>query len=270
MFQKFNAALLFAAALIPNPASAAVLHPIANWVVDYREDQCLASRDYGSAAKPVTLGIRPAPNGETYELLVARPGHGPDYATESRGAVDFGSGRIRAWLLSYGGKKSKSDIHQFRISSADMDRALSAPTVTVSPGDVPDLTFELKSMPALLKGLKECTADLQKYWNADGEKDGTIAKPPKGDVRGVFRSDDYPGDAIQLNQGGTSRFLLLIDEQGSVAGCHVLEPSGVPVLDAMGCQVIRKRAKFAPALDPNGHAIRSTYTTPPIVWRMEG
>ena len=43
---------------------------------------------------------------------------------------------------------------------------------------------------------------------------------------------------------------------------------GLPVLDAMGCQVIRERAKFTPALDRGGKPIRSTYVTPPIRWRM--
>jgi TonB family protein len=270
MFQKFGAVLSATAAMVPSPSFADVLHPIANWVVDYREDQCLASRDYGSAAKPVTLGIRPAPTGETYELLVARPGHGPDYATESKGAVDFGKGPIRAWLLSYGGKTSKSDIYQFRITAAEMEQASSAATVIVSPEGAPNLTFELRSMPALLKGLKDCTADLRKYWNSDDTNFRTIATQAKGDIRSVFTADDYPRDAIQRNQGGTSQFLLLIDEKGAVAGCHVMRPSGVPVLDAMSCQVIRKRAKFTPARDAEGHSVRSSVITPPIVWRMEG
>src|SRR5436305_5440572 len=115
----------------PTPSAADVLHPIQNWVVDYREDQCLATREYGSADKPITLAIRPAPNGETYELLVGRKHFGPDFATEQKGYVDFGNGRIRSWLLNYGFAKTKSDIYQFRISAAEMQQALSARTVTL-------------------------------------------------------------------------------------------------------------------------------------------
>ncbi len=141
--------LLFIAA---TPAIAEALHPIRNWVVDYREDQCVAYRDYGSPDKVITLGIRPAPNGETYELMVARPRSGPDFATEEKGSVDFGRGPIRAWLLNYGGRRSKSDIYQFRISAAEMEQARSAKTATLRTADAPDFTFELRSMPALLKG----------------------------------------------------------------------------------------------------------------------
>lgn len=131
------------------------------------------------------------------------------------------------------------------------------------------MTFALRSMPELLRGLQSCTADLEAYWNSNGEKDGKIAKSAKGDVRSVFTADDYPNIAVNLEQSGKTQFLLLVDEKGLVAGCHVLKPSGVPVLDAMGCQVIRKRTRFSPARDAQGKPVRSTVTTPPVVWRFE-
>lgn len=251
------------------PAYSEVLHPVRNWVVDYREDQCVAYRDYGSPEKPITLGVRPAPNGETYELMVARPRSGPDFATEQKGAVDFGRGPINAWLLNYGGRHSKSDVYQFRISAAEMEQSRVAKTVTLRPASAPDFTFELRSMPELLKGLQDCTADLKRYWNMDGEKDGRVATLSKGDVRSLFTANDYPQEASERNQEGEARFLLLVNEKGAVAGCHVLQPSGVPILDAMGCQVIRQRARFTPARDAHGKAVRSTLVTPTVIWRME-
>lgn len=257
------------AAISSAPAIAETLQPIGSWILDYREDQCLASRNYGRPDKPITLGIRPAPNGETFELLVAQPRAGPEFATELKGAVDFGHGPIKTWLLAYSGKNSKSKVYQFRVSAADIAQANSAASVTVKPEGAPDFSFALQSMPALLKGLQDCTVDLQRYWNARGLTDGSITTPAKGDVRSIFTADDYPADAVQHAQGGTSQFLLLIDEKGSVAGCHVLTASGIPVLDAMGCQVIRQRAKFTPARGRDGKAIRDTVITPPVVWRLE-
>jgi TonB family protein len=224
-------------------SSADALHPIKNWVVDYREDQCLATRDYGSPDNPITLAIRPAPNGETYELLVGRKHSGPDFATEQKGFVDFGNGRIKSWLLNYGFTKSKADVFQF--------------------------TFELMSMPALLSSLQSCTADLKNYWNMDGENDGRIATPARGDMRALFSAGDYPAEALRRGQEGSIRLLLLVDEKGSVAGCHILEPSSVPVLDAMGCQVLKRRGKFTPALDGAGKPTKSTVATPRIVWTMD-
>jgi TonB family protein len=262
----FFSAMAMAAA--PARGVADALQPTRGWVVDYRDDQCLATRDYGSADKPLTLGVRPSPNGETYELMVARPHSGPDFANEQKGAVNFGRGKIKSWLLNYGGKSTRSDIYQFRISAAEMQQARSAPTVTLSTESAAAFTFQLASMPALLKTLEDCTMDLKRYWNMGAGNEQLVAAASKGDLRGIFSADDYPQEALYRGQGGDSVFLLLIDEKGNVAGCHVLEPSGVPALDAMGCQVIRKRAKFVPATDAQGKPIRSTVTTPKISWRM--
>lgn len=244
------------------------LTPTANWVVDYRNDQCLASRVYGSPQSPLSLGIRPAINGETYLLIVARKHYGPQPAEELQGTVDFGNGRIKSWLLEYEAKTSRMDLYQFRISAGEMDQAKTASHLKLSPPNAPDIDVKLELMPQLIKALEDCTANLKDYWNSDGEKNGRIAKSAKGDLRKLFSSDDYPNEAFVRGQAGRSQLVLLIDESGKVAGCDVLSPSGVPVLDIMGCQVIRNRARFTPALDANGKPVRSTVVTPPIVWSM--
>jgi TonB family protein len=267
---------IVAAAAQNTPALAAdkPLQPFRPWVLDYADAQCFAFRDYGDLSDPMTLAIRPSPNGETYELLVGRQRVGPKLAEESAGSVDFGRGRIDAWLLSYGVKVKETGkqviYHQFRISAAAMGQARSAPAVTFLMRGAEDATFSLAAMPELLDGLARCNLDLQQYWNMDGEKDGRIAVSAKGDVRKIFTIQDYPAEAMSRSQEGTSQFLLLIDEQGRVAGCHVERASGMPVFDTMGCQVIRERAKFTPAQDGKGRPVRSTVVTPPVTWRIEG
>jgi TonB family protein len=244
------------------------LKPLKSWDLDYGETQCIAYRSYGDAAKPITLAVRPSPNGATYEILVGVLGPAPDSAEELLGTVDFSHGPIKAWLLHYRPTTTKLNIYQFRISAEDMSQARSAHMVRLHVQNLADFEFELALMPQLLDGLDGCVADLKRYWNMDGEKDGRIAKPAKGDVRRVFASpDDYPAEALRRGQEGDAQYLLLVDQNGKVAGCHVLLPSGVPILDAMGCVVIQNRAKFTPAFDAKGKPVRSTVVTPKIRWR---
>jgi TonB family protein len=225
-------------------------------------------RDYGKSDGPVTFAIKPSPNGETYEFIFARKQKGPQFAEELQGSVDFGSGPIKAWLLHYSGDDRKVDLYQYRISAAEMSQARTATAVTFHMKGGPDQAFKLTLIPALLDGLEKCTDDLRKFWNMGGEIDGRIAVGSKGDVRNVFSSNDYPSEASRRGQEGTAQFLLLVDQVGKVAGCDVLMASGVPALDAMGCLAIQGRAKFTPARDHAGKAIRSTYVTPPVMWRM--
>ena len=268
----------------PSFAGAEPLAPLKPWNVDYGETQCLAQRDYGKAENPLTFGILPAPNGETYELIYARKRSGPAFAEELEGGVAFDQGpSIKTWLLHYGLRGEKVELYTFRISASDMARLGTSKFVSLrvgrrlkrpqlygmlDPNDGPNVTFSLENMPALLSGLQECIADLKRYWNMDWKETGSIAVPSKGDLRGVFNVGDYPSEALYRNQEGQAQFLLLIDEQGKVAGCHVSKPSGIPALDGMGCQAIRERARFKPALDRAGRPVRSTVVTPPITWRL--
>jgi len=259
------AGLLLLAALAPALAQA-VLQPIKPWNLDYGETQCVAAREYGNANAPVTLLIRPAPNGDTYELLVARHVPGPKSPVEFEGTVDFGRGPIPAWLLSYQANRTKMAIHQYRIRAGDMAQARTAKAVALNAKGGADVSFALGNMDQLLAGLEKCTADLKRYWNADG---AGISVPSKGSIREIFKPEDYPYQAARRDQQGSVQFQLLVDEKGSVAGCHVVRASGIPALDAMGCQVIRERAKFTPALDRNGAPVRSAIVTPPINWSLE-
>ena len=250
------------------PASPVkVLQPSGPWSLDYGYTQCTALRNYGDAQGPITLGVVQSPGSDTYELFIGRHHNHSLTPEEFKGSVDFGSGPISSWLLEYS-NASKVAIDQLRITSAQMEQARAAKTVLFHIKGAADSVFALSDMPTLIDGMQKCTADLQRFWNMD-EKTAHIAVPSKGDVRALFTSNDYPVSAQFRAQEGTSQFLLLVDEMGSVAGCHVVVPSGVPILDAMGCAVLQARTKLQPAKDSTGKAVKSGFVTPPIKWQLE-
>lgn len=241
------------------------LRPAKPWVLDYDESQCVAWREYGAPSHSVYLLIRPSPDGGTYELDLMKQRTAGPFAEEHRGSVDFGNGPIGASVLYYQNVPDKLQIAQFRLDTSQMAQASSASSVTLRVADYQaPVTLALRSMPDLLKGLDQCNADLRRYWNV-GIK---LSQPAKGDVRSIFTSDDYPFVAVVGMEQGTSQFLLFIDTTGKVAACHVLRPSGIAVLDATGCMVIKQRAKFTPARDASGKPERDAVVTPPIVWRL--
>jgi hypothetical protein len=244
------------------------LSPATKWALDYGYTQCVAARDFGSQSDPTSLAIRPAPNGKSYELLVARAGRGPEFAEELEGTVDFGRGPIKSWLLRYHTIDRKRTLYMFRLSASDMAQARTATSVRFQAKGSINTAVALTSMAALLDGLETCTADLKRYWNEGGNKDGRIVTQAKGDVRSIFNDGDFPQEALGRHQDGKAQFLLLIDEKGKIAACHIEKASGIPALDAMGCQVIMERARFKPALDAAGKPVRSMYWTPEVIWRF--
>ena len=90
----------------------------------------------------------------------------------------------------------------------------------------------------------------------------------KGDLMGLFASDDYPTQAILEGGTGSVEIVILIDEQGKAADCTVVETSGVPVLDAQACAVIRQRARFTPAVGLDGKAAKSAFRQR-ITWKIQ-
>lgn len=249
------------------PANAAVLQPTNNWDVDYGDTQCTAARSFGSPSDPIVLGIVPSFDGDTYKLIVSVQRTGPQFAQEMQGTVDFGHDKIKTWMLHYGAKGVKMSAYQLRVSAAAIEQANQASTVDLQSESGAEFKFALSDMPALLDALRKCTTDLREYWNID-KPAAPLKKGPVGDIRSVFRPEDYPTDALMKDQEGTVQYELLVDEKGAVAGCDVHRQSGIALLDIVGCQVIQERLKFSPAIDAQGKAVRVVVTTPPISWKV--
>jgi hypothetical protein len=245
------------------PALAAPLQPADKWAVNYGATQCTASRPYGLASAPVTLGIVPSVSGGTYVLQVGEQQAGPRFAQESNDVVDFGSGAIPSAAI-YFGANGNMRAHQYRITATQMEQARSAPTVSLR-GKSAAFEFALSDMPAVLDALRTCTADLQRTWNV-GAATGKEVKPI-GDVGAMFTSNDLPREAMEKQQPGRAQYQLLVDEKGAVMGCDILVPSGSALIDTEGCQLISERAKFKPAMDALGKAVRSVWTSPRVTWR---
>jgi protein TonB len=89
----------------------------------------------------------------------------------------------------------------------------------------------------------------------------------RGDVLGLVSSDDYPQDALDRNEQGTTSFRLDIDARGRVTDCTIVTSSGSESLDSATCRIMKARARFRPAADQSGRAVASTFSRS-ITWRI--
>ena len=272
------AAMLF---FQPSSSAAAPLQPTSKWVVDYSASSCTARRVFGDHA----MSIVPSPLGSSTRVIIEGPGRAlrarqyPSMVdpADRRGAVKASSliyplkakGRrgiysvlpndLVARLLGSGKVEIRAGKQDSRLIWGDRSASAMGAALAIGGG------------ASLTKAIETCMTDLRKHW---GMVDGTLPTPaianqPKGDVRGVFRHEDYPADAIAAEQSGTTSFTLMVDEKGAVMDCAIRESSGIATLDAMGCQVLRERAKFIPARDLAGMPIKSIFLTPSIRWVMQ-
>jgi protein TonB len=80
-------------------------------------------------------------------------------------------------------------------------------------------------------------------------------RPPQGrlPVQQLFSPDDYPAGAP--GRRGVVGVRLIIAPQGSIIGCSIRRSSGSALLDSTTCNTIRRRERYAPALDKDGKPV---------------
>ncbi|MEO6432682.1 MAG: energy transducer TonB [Sphingomicrobium sp.] len=258
--------LLFCAVEAP----AEPMHPASKWNLDYGYTQCSASRDFANKGARYTLAFRPPLLGDVYELVISKDGSGSAEARESEAVITFDSQPQKAMILTYGLRSpTPKQLSRYHLPSSQMMIAKGAKVLSFDARNAPKLSFATGDLTALYAALDSCTADLRKFWNDDIQNLAHTATPSKGDLRAVFKADDYPAEALTRLQQGSGQYVLLIDETGRVVDCLTYKSSGIPIFDVRSCQIIRERAKFSPARDPSGKTIRSLLVTPPITFAID-
>ena len=256
------------ALILPTPVSAATRQPNEKWVVNYDNAQCVASRSYGTAEKPLILIFKPSPVGDVMQLSVLRKGaSGGGLADETGGDIRVDQERpISVSILSYGMKRGivSSRINLMGNQFAAIRRASK---IAIRNAQINE-TLALSQIPELMKSIDACVADLQIYWNiaADAQAKLTSRAHSLTSLVGVFDSNDYPSVALQKQEDGTVEIVLLIDETGGIAECVVTQTSSVAALDAQVCSIIAKRAKFSPAIGADQKPAKDSFSQR-ITWK---
>ncbi|MCU0890686.1 MAG: energy transducer TonB, partial [Sandarakinorhabdus sp.] len=70
---------------------------------------------------------------------------------------------------------------------------------------------------------------------------------------------EYPPAALALGQSGSVGYRLLVDAQGQVESCDIVESSGHAALDKGTCDLVARRARFVPARGVDGAPMAWSY-----------
>jgi TonB family protein len=238
-------------------------------VVNFDDSQCVASRDYGNPKSPLTLVLKQPPLGEVIQVGVLRSG---TYAppVQVKGQVQFGDAApSQASVLAFGNKDTKRRAFLINLPRAQVASNTGQTTLRLQAKSQMSETFLLSGVAPLMKVMDECVAGLQKIWNVQEGPDSQspLAKRATANLAQYINSDDYPHVAVSEDASGAVGFALLVDEQGKVADCTVIETSGYASLDAQSCAILRERAKFTPAVGKDGKPAKDSMVSR-IRWQL--
>lgn len=253
-------------AFLAAASSAQPMPPIGQWVVEFADDQCIASRRFGDVDNPWVLAIKPSPTSEVVQLILVRKS-GPADAVQEGAQLRFGdSSPIKVNELRYSNKNSG-----IRLVNLTPDQALSLASADRVEwhGKGADGAFAIGPVKKLMSTLAACREDLRNHWNISPARSDALRQKarPKTPLVRMFSTDDYPGQAVSNREGGTTSVALLIDEKGVVQDCMVDGTSGIATLDAQTCIIIQKRVKFEPAIDKDGKPVKHHYMQR-VRWEM--
>jgi TonB family protein len=265
-----KAVSVIGALLISVPAIADPIpkSPTDRWVVDFDDAQCVAMRNYGTKDSPFVLALKQPALGEVMQLSVVRRGIGPRFAEQHDASISLDEGKsIALTVVSAAVKQTGNIIVRTNIPRSTFDLVARSRTMRIRAKDQLDEAFQLSQVDGVLKVLDQCAADLQHAWNVTDPEVATLKKRASGSIAGLISPDDYPGVALDEDQGGTVSYALLIDEKGKVADCTVIDTSGVAALDAQSCAIIKAKAQFVPAVGSDGKPAKDA-TTGKITWKI--
>jgi TonB family protein len=86
-------------------------------------------------------------------------------------------------------------------------------------------------------------------------------------VAAYFSDDDYPAEAIRMEEQGTVGFRLSVSAKGAVTSCTVTASSGSAILDSTTCRLMSERATFTPARNARGKAVPDSVQAR-ILWAL--
>lgn len=254
--------------VLGTPAWAAEpMQPTGKWNVDFGDAHCTATRTYGPAGKPITLAFKSAPIGDVMQLTVVRTAGGAEMNQYPGTMTVDGAAPVAVSFLGY-----PADDRKLRVNSVKLTPATFAPIRTAlsvrlrAPSEI-DMAFALSQMNAVASTLDRCVLDLRRVWHV-GEHSAKLRQAPVSlqPLQKLFSRDDYPRVALRNNGTGTVQAMLLISEAGRIASCMVTETSGHASLDAQTCMILARRARFSPAIGPDGKPAKSA-TTARIRWK---
>jgi TonB family protein len=111
-------------------------------------------------------------------------------------------------------------------------------------------------------GLLPSVADASRYGAPVREYGGAI---PIAESRWITAAD-YPHSALrqQLQERVVAAFTISAD--GKIVGCSVEASSGSPILDAVPCKALQRRARFKPRSSTGGSAVEAKERYSVDVW----
>ena len=238
---------------------AVPLAPSGKWVVGHEDGLCTLFRDFGAPIQDtVTFGIKPMSLSDIVTLVAMVPKNRAvrrPHADKTQLTVFPAGTTIPIKFESKGTSRDGGIAVILTIDRGDLSELMAATRIGIEADDF-TVTIAPTAGPKALAALTTCEAGVMTAWGVDPAALAAVATPARAMSPDGWITD-YPASALQRQSQGTSTIFWQITVEGRASGCRTVNSSGDADLDAAACAAVTKRARYTPALDKDGHPVRS-------------
>lgn len=264
-----------------------VLEPSSPWNVDFGEDKCRLARTFGGEGNRHVLFFEQGGPASYFGFTVAGPqlerfrsariairfGEHPviEVGQHFTGTVEsFGPALIYSGMVFVRDGAQNTGFGQRLCSLPEIDLVQAAKVTKISiRKSKREVIFNTGKLTEPVNVLNQCAQCLLNSWGLDLERHRTVKRIPiwinEYTVARAIQAS-YPESALSKGEQAIIRMRVIVDENGKVAECKLIETTLAKSLDSPACTAMR-RARFEPALDRNGQPMRSYYMTN-IIYRV--
>lgn len=293
-------------ALISSEAQAEdlALKPDSKWVADYGENSCRLIRTYGKSDEQTVLMIEQYSPSADFNWTVAGPPlartrwskdvtvqWGPEFDQFDKVFLKAELGKFGPAFIGTGWERTETVVSKVKerelrelgraelasgldpvLGGVDPERAARVQYLSFRQNDRLAITLQLKDMGAAVAALNKCTLELAKEWGFDESyQDRLTTTPVLLNVREIAADIQrhYPSKALMRGAQANFKVRIIVDNEGKAERCDWINNTKADDFEMTRtpCDIIMADAKFEPAMDQEGQAIRSIYQTS-ILYRM--
>jgi TonB family protein len=235
--------MIFAVALALGAATDGPMTPSSKWVVDYRADMCLVSRQFGAKPNLTMFGLKPAVlmDGKSATIFLLTPNEGSRGFRHGSAAITLQpTGETRSF--DYDSDVPKGDslrVYEMMADADFMGHLGQATGLTIEAGK-DSFSLATGKVQPVLDAVATCNDDLIRSWGADPD----AKAEPLGNPGSWFNNADYPIAARRRNAQGRTVIVITVNAKGDPTACRVAITSGDPDLDSRTCELARQRGRY--------------------------
>lgn len=183
--------MIFAAALALSAVTDGPMMPSSKWVVDYRADMCLVSRQFGAKPALTMFGLKPSilMDGKSATIFLLTPNDGRRGLRHGSAAITLQpSGEKRTLDYDAGVPKGESlRVYEISADAEFMGHLGQATGLTIEAGK-DSFSLSTGKVQPVLDAMATCNDDLIRSWGADP----AARAEPSGHPNTWFDNSDSP------------------------------------------------------------------------------